>query len=192
MNITDFIQVFVSIIALFLSYIAIKQTNKSIHEASRPYVVAYFTSIKITVTEQIILVIKNYGQSGAIIDSIDIIPELSYKKENNYLEKSVDGNPFKKIRNHFIAPGQSLKAVVSSQGEGMILLVKNRKVIIEYHDSQKNTYKEILEFDELEWSGLLQHPRVTTTHSSKDMVEAIKNLEKTISHTSQETITHNL
>ena len=192
MSLSDSIQVFVSVIAVFLSYVAIRQTKKSIQEANRPYIVAYFTSIKVTATEQIVIVIRNYGQTGATIDSIKIVPDITHKKESGFLNNAVKGNPFKNIRNHFLAPGQSIKALVGSQGDGMMNLVDSRKIIINYHDFSKKKYKEILEFDELEWSRLLQHPRVSVNHSSKDMTQAIKNLEQTISHTAQETITHKL
>lgn len=192
MNLSDGIQVFVSVVALILSYVAIRQTKKSIQEANRPYVVAYFTSIKVTATEQIVIVIRNYGQTGANIDSIEISPDITHKNELGFLNNAVKGNPFKNIRNHFLAPGQSIKALVGSQGDGMMNIVESRKIIINYHDSSSKKYKELLEFDEFEWSRLLQHPRVSTNHSSKDVVRAIKNLEQTISHTAQETITHKL
>ncbi|TCW59041.1 hypothetical protein EC917_101295 [Bacillus thuringiensis] len=123
----------ISIISVVIAVKSLKTTQKSIEEANRPYVVVYkdYVHVLSNITEY--LVIKNFGKTGATIESLIFNPEY-YDKKNNPL--------FKNLENTFIAPGQSIKTVISSNAfgqkrEGITTLT------IRYKDTNRSYYEEI-------------------------------------------------
>lgn len=86
-----------SIIAIIISVLTLKQNNKIIFENNKPYLSVFTRSISFT-SPTICLVLKNFGNSGAKIINID------YDKK---LEKLSRRPPFKNMKNVFIAPNQS-------------------------------------------------------------------------------------
>ena len=156
------------IISIGIAFVAIRQSNKSIklteesiEGANRPYIAAYLTSIQATSTILEYVVIKNFGQTGATINSIKVIPEYKYEKQdlNN-------GNPFKNLDNHFIAPGQSLTFFVGGSGNDYTS-VPNRIIRINYKTSNKN-YNEDFCFNEEALTSAMLHAKTTPNNASKD------------------------
>lgn len=90
----------VSIIAIVISVMTLKQNNKMIEESTRPYIVVYSKTANYQ-DPRFYLIIKNYGSSGAVITKFICdhdLAEFSYNKNIT---------PFKNICGTFIAPGQS-------------------------------------------------------------------------------------
>lgn len=105
LNISDIVGILVSIIAIIISIISLKQSEKSIKLANRPYVVVYREYIQILESVNEYIVIKNFGKSGAVINSVNFSPE--------YKDDSFDKVVFSNIANTFIAPNQSIPTLVS-------------------------------------------------------------------------------
>lgn len=124
---------FVGIVSLFIALKTLKQNSKMIEESTRPYIVIYSKTIYVQDTE-FFIVIKNMGQSGAIIENVacDI-------KIDDYIYLS-SKNPLDKISDTFLAPNQS----VCFQLDAVKLGKNKAKQInfeIEYH-TDKRSYKE--------------------------------------------------
>lgn len=73
-----------SVISLWIAVKSLKQSQKSIEiaelsieESNRPYVVVYRDFIQVLNTAHEYLVIKNFGNTGATIDSLEISPPYS-------------------------------------------------------------------------------------------------------------------
>ncbi|MBD8925181.1 MAG: hypothetical protein EGR89_04110 [[Eubacterium] rectale] len=97
-----------SILAIVISVLTLKQNSKMIEESTRPYVAIYSKTTNFQ-SPQYYLVVKNFGQSGAIISSIKCTPDLtpfSYRS---------DHIPFANFTNTYIAPGQSFTCNVKPQ-----------------------------------------------------------------------------
>ncbi|KLV27388.1 hypothetical protein ABW02_06855 [Niallia circulans] len=126
----------VSIVAVVISILSLKQTQQSIEEANRPYVVVYKDYIQVLSTVHEYIVVKNFGNSGAVIDSLEFNPEFLVR------DKNVFGN----IGNSFIAPGQSISTAVSHN-----VFAGDRsgitEVTIKYHSGKKH-FKEVIKLNE--------------------------------------------
>lgn len=143
LNISDLIGVLVSIVAIVISVKSLKQSEYSIIQANRPYVVVYREYIQILDAVHELIVIKNFGKSGAIIESITFSPE--YKDRVVGFNK----NLFCNINNTFIAPNQSITTVVSTNALNDKVKRKGiTKVQVSYYDlSSKNKDKFIEVFN---------------------------------------------
>lgn len=108
LTISDFIEIIsiftsllTSIVAIVISIIALKQNSKMIEESSRAIIGIYSDSVN-PGTPMLYLVIKNFGNSVAIITKFDYDFDFSecycYKAERDYL---------KDLTNCSIAPNQS-------------------------------------------------------------------------------------
>ena len=92
---------FTSIVAIIISVKSLKQNSKMIEESSRPYVSLSTT----TMNGFPVIVLKNYGNSSAVITDLksDIdLPSLGFNKNHK---------PFNNIAGTHIAPKQSLVAM---------------------------------------------------------------------------------
>ncbi|MEK4578246.1 hypothetical protein [Bacillus sp. FSL R12-0074] len=140
-NISELVQIIspivgivTSIVAVFISVGSLRATRSSIEEANRPYVVVYRDYIQVLSNIHEYLIIKNFGKSGATIDSLTFEP----KSVNSVTGKDF----FENTRNTFIAPGQSISTVVSANAFGK----ENNgivKVTIKYH-TEKKEYQEVI------------------------------------------------
>ncbi|PGE86630.1 hypothetical protein COM55_07675 [Bacillus pseudomycoides] len=135
-NISELVQIIspivgivTSIVAVFISVGSLKATRSSIEEANRPYVVVYRDYIQVLSSIHEYLVIKNFGKSGATIDSI-------------IFEPNTDKGFFENTRDTFIAPGQAISTVVSSNAFGEENNGKI-KITIKYH-TEKKQYQEVI------------------------------------------------
>lgn len=135
--ITAIVGLVVSIVAVVISVLSLKLTRYSIEESNRPYVVIYRDYVQVLSNIHEYIIIKNYGKTGAVIDSIEFKPSLNSQRGNKVFEN---------INNTFIAPGQAISTVISNNPfEG------DRKgvfeAIIKYHDGKKN-YKEVVKLND--------------------------------------------
>ncbi len=108
MNISDCINVVLCILSFLLAAISVitvvitlKQNNKMIENSTRPYITIYSRVTNFS-SPSYYIVLKNSGQSGAIINNlttdIDLL-DYSYSKEHR---------PFGNIKGTFVAPGQTI------------------------------------------------------------------------------------
>ncbi|HFU7087202.1 TPA: hypothetical protein ACGN8S_002237 [Bacillus cereus] len=136
--ITSIVGIIISMVAVFISVGSLRATRSSIEEANRPYVVVYREYIQVLSNIHEYVVIKNFGKSGATIDSLIFEP--------TYLDAMRGKEIFKNAKNTFIAPGQSISTIVSVNpfdGE------RNDKIkaTIKYHTDKKE-YQEIITLNE--------------------------------------------
>lgn len=85
-------------ISVITVVITLRQNHKMIENATRPYVVVYNDLVNGAGTPIQFLVIKNFGQTAATIDSLVITPKVDVQYSDE-LFKYMDGQ--------IIAPGQS-------------------------------------------------------------------------------------
>lgn len=89
-----------SLIAIGVSLASLKQNSKMIEESSRPYVVIYGNTTNFQ-SPKFYLILKNFGQTGAVITSVSCDTDLAkYCYTPQYV-------PFTNISGTMIAPGQS-------------------------------------------------------------------------------------
>ena len=105
--VSSFATIFISIGSVWIALKAMKITKQSTLDANRPYVVIYFEVVDVGYYVKY-LIIKNYGKSGAFINSIECDKEFKKDYLNNFLDD---------CSNRFIAPGQSFVTVFDKENE---------------------------------------------------------------------------
>jgi len=100
---TSIIGVIVAVVALGISVASLIQNQKSIERANRPYVVVYIDILQLLSTRNKFIIIKNFGKTGALINSLTFTPE--------YYSSPLQQKVFANIKNTFIAPGQSFTTI---------------------------------------------------------------------------------
>lgn len=121
--------------AIIISVLTLKTTKESIDEANRPYVVAYLNWEWLDMNLREYLVIKNFGNVGAIIDSIDY--------SEPWINSQNDQPIFDAMDNYFIAPNQKYVSLseVDATGSGHERARKNPITItIHYHWQKHSDY----------------------------------------------------
>ena len=132
---------FLTFVSLWQSKTAINLTKQSIEEANRPYVVLYYDETQTVHSIHTYLIIKNFGNTGAYIESVTASPKIgSYPVWEN--------NPFELFSNHFIAPKQSVTSTIFVQGIDHHKQVADRVYLLKYRDMSGNKYEERFVFDE--------------------------------------------
>lgn len=154
----------ISIISVIISVLTLRQTNKITKEANRPYLAIYQETIQVTSTLISFLVVKNFGTTGAVIDSISYEPDFTQK---------YNSRPFLNLTNHFIAPNQSLTTACE-----FLKPYKPVTFTVKYHNG-KTSYKESFIINP-EANAKLTYAKSTPGNST--------NLEKIIAHSAQELI----
>lgn len=169
-----------SIISLWIAVKSLKQSQKSIElaelsieESNRPYVVVYRDFVQILNTAHEYLVIKNFGNTGATIDSLEISPP--------YSDSDVHFDNFKNINNTFIAPRQSINSAVFANS------ANNRrtgitKISIKYHTDHK-TYSDVFCINE----DIMRDIIISKTNPAKS-----KTIEEVIVKSAEELLRRNL
>ena len=119
-----------ALIAIVISIKTLRQNAKMIEESTRPYVAVYREYIQVLSVIHEYLVIKNFGNSGATIDSLSIVPPYEHT------DFPANAKVFAHINGTFIAPGQSFSSVL------FIDAFKNdrigiTKIEITYHAGKK-------------------------------------------------------
>lgn len=158
MQLTDIFQLIgiivsslIGLIAILVSVITLRQNNKMIEESTRPYVVAYNDLVNGSGTPIQFLIIKNFGQTAAIIDSILINPKVDVIYSDGM---------FKHMKNQCIAPGQSYTTAFKLSDCSITLTVE-----ISYHSASKS-YNEIFEISQKAISDHV-HAKVVANDSTK-------------------------
>ena len=132
--ISTIVTAIISIVSVIIAVLAVKVTKKSILDANRPYVVAYFDVVDVGYYKKY-LIIKNYGSTGAQITDI----KLNIDFEDNRLQNFIID-----CSNRYIAPNQSFKTAISTNEKFSYLTGKDSLfVTIEYRDQIKR-YKEVI------------------------------------------------
>lgn len=134
------ISFFAVIVAIVTSTISIRQSNKNIaltkeinEEANRPYIVSYYNGFYAGGFETY-LTVKNFGKTGATIDSISYTPskKIKWRETSNY-----SSNFFSDLNNYFFAPNQVITIPCYLDGE------ENYVFTIKYH-TRINNYAETI------------------------------------------------
>ncbi len=121
----------VGIISVIISVCTLKQNSKMIEESTRPYVVVYLTSTNFQ-APNLYLVVKNFGKTGAIINSFSSSLDLALISHGN---KEL----FNGIENSFIAPGQSYTTAINF---AKIPDEKNVTFAVKYFTKEKSYSEE--------------------------------------------------
>ena len=170
-----------SIVSLWIAVKSLKQSQQSIElaelsieESNRPYVVVYRDFIQVLSTAHEYLVIKNFGNTGATIDSLKIDPSYSSDRDIHF-------NDFSNLKNTFIAPGQSISSAIFAN------VANNKragetKIFIKYHTAQK-CYSDTFCINE----NIRRDILVTKTNPSKN-----KTVEEILVKTSEELLRRSL
>lgn len=167
-NIATIISSIVAIISVLIALCALKQNSKIIREANKPYVVAYTDFIQVGGMRRNYLIIKNYGKSGAIIDSV------SYSNQSFFENKE---EPFKNLNKCSIAPNQTYSSTIFFSKP-----YTSFDITIKYHDTL-GKYKDVFS---LNIDAIANQLAGSTTNNTQT------DLEKTISCTAQEILRKNL
>lgn len=112
MTVSDMIEVIsiivsliVSIVAIVISLKTLRQNSQMIEESSRPYIGIYGMSVHIQ-QSQYYIIIKNFGQSGALITSFrSSIDMQQISKNDGFI-------PFSHFEGASIMPGQSFRSAI--------------------------------------------------------------------------------
>lgn len=155
-----------SIIAIAISVKTLKQNSDMIEESTRPYVVIY-SEITNFQNPSYYLILKNFGQSGAVITSLDCDHDLA---QYSYSEQFV---PFSNIAGTFIAPGQSFLCCIDSHK-----FLKESGVIhlsIKYK-ANGNIYSDSFNINPKAYSDLVQTRATTKNDELKIISYALQNL----------------
>lgn len=89
---------FLAVISICIVIISIRQNNKLLESSSRPYISAFLSDQ----SENIVLTIKNFGNSSAYI--------TSFTSTADFAKLSLDKNiiPFQNFKGSVLAPGQAV------------------------------------------------------------------------------------
>ncbi|MGI6109473.1 MAG: hypothetical protein ACOYB8_06490 [Eubacteriaceae bacterium] len=159
-----------SILAVFISVRTLKQNEKQIEEASRPYVIPYLVDIRPIKNRHYYYVIKNFGNSGAHILNISVDPP--FKSFDNF-----HSDVFESFSNTFIAPGQSYVTLFSRSSNDNPYKVKRRLFTVEYLSSGGKRYCDQVVVNELAAQKLI---------AADSMPEQNESMEELIARISQE------
>lgn len=96
----------VSLIAIVISVLTLRQNNKMIEDSTRPYIVMYTGTTNFQ-SPSYYLIMKNFGQTGAYITSFRCDYDLA---KCSYNDKRA---PFSNIENTFLVPGQSYSCSIN-------------------------------------------------------------------------------
>lgn len=122
-----------SIIAIIISVLTLKQNSKMIEGSTRPYIVAYTSRVCIEKSVCNYLIVKNFGQSAAKIDSFTCKPNLTKYGDSEY------DNPFYKFNGTTIVPGQAFRCIINVPE--LRKDVEDLMIDLTYSDA-KHTYNE--------------------------------------------------
>lgn len=159
-------------ISVITVVITLKQNNKMLEANSRPYVVAYLVYQE--APSHIYLCIKNFGNTSAIVKSLNITPEiLLHKKTSNEL-----------MNDTMLAPNQQLHFLVLNEDKDKIINenVFEFSVDIKYQDCCTNriyseTYKMNMEYVMTVLS--IEHSRTNLTPEQN----SLHNIERILDYT---------
>lgn len=173
LTVSDWIDLFgiitsliVSIVAIVISVITIRQNNQMIEESTRPYIVVCGKTANCS-SPKFYLVVKNYGTSGAVITKFKCNYDL---KELSIREKYC---PFEHIQGTFIAPNQSF--ITNLDKVNLFAEDRILKFDIEYKLNKK-TYSDHFEIPIKAFVELIQTRTATQGQELKVISYALQDL----------------
>lgn len=186
-TLTDWIQAIASIVGIVISSIAIWQSKKSvefseksleitkqsIHEANRPIVVIYLDHISVYGAVKEYLVVKNFGNTQALIESITADFELSVLNDKTQL--------FSQTVPFTLAPNQSFSTLLNND-----VFKRDDEQIINMEIIYKDTITQYKE------SFILNQNIVKDMKFSKTNPNKSATVQKVIAHVSEELIRKNI
>ena len=140
MHISDWINVILCILSFLLAAISVvtvvmtlRQNHKMIQNSTRPYVVA-FAQVTNFQKPTFYLVLKNFGASGATIESFESSIEL------NKVSFREELTPFNHVEGTFLAPGQTITSCLYSN-EFKENCIREFTIKLKYNDGL-NSYEQ--------------------------------------------------
>lgn len=146
MRISDWINVALCILSFLLAVISVitvvitlRQNQRMIENATRPYVTLYgvFTAYDVSI---FYLVLRNFGQSSATIKDISCNLDLSKLTFTDFFS-----TPFSKITGFRLAPGRSIRVPIQH------IPLNNADLplsfVIKYESDSRNEYEESVDID---------------------------------------------
>lgn len=159
-------------ISVITVVITLKQNNKMLEANSKPYVVAYLVYQELP--SHIYLCVKNFGQTSAIVKSLNIEPSLSlYRKNCN-----------ETINNTMLAPSQQLHFLVSVEDKNKITSdnIFDFSVAIEYQDCcTKKVYNETYKMN-MEYVMTVLSSEFTQSNLTPEQ-NSLRNIERILAYT---------
>ena len=162
----------ISIIAIIISCVTLKQNSKMIEESTRPYVIMSLKTTNFS-SQHIYLVLKNYGTSGATITKLSCNHDLS--KYTGIPTKK----PFDNISGSFIAPNQSYITNLNSK-----YLYTDENLVFSFDIEYKNKNKTYSEHFDIHMESYAELVQNRTSTSNEEL--------KTISYTLQDLVEKHL
>lgn len=101
-------RILVIVVPIVISMLTLHQNSKMIEESTRAYVTIYLASYIIN-QKNYVLIIKNFGKTGAVINSVICNKDLS---EISYIQYA---KPFSSMENMYIAPNQFFYCAVNCE-----------------------------------------------------------------------------
>lgn len=97
-----------AIIAIIISVLSLRQNSKMIENSSRPYIGIYLAHAYVR-NVSVYLVVKNFGQSSAKINSFTYDFDLANCNNHNIPNRE----PFQNIEDSTLMPGQALRSIIN-------------------------------------------------------------------------------
>ena len=169
LSILSFVLAAISVVTVVIT---LKQNNKMLESNSRPYVVAYLVYQE--APSHIYLCIRNFGNTSAIVKSLNIQPEFSlHKKSSSEL-----------MNETMLAPNQQLHFLVSNDDKDRIIHdnLFEFSVVIEYQDCCTNKiYHEVymMNMEYVMTVLSIEHSRTNLTPEQN----SLRNIEKILDYT---------
>lgn len=130
--VTLYATVVIALVGFVFNVISLWQTKKATEDMAKPYVNIYVDRYMVK-TQEKMYVIKNFGQTPAYIDSIELLEGKLDESNNKRLFQSLVGN--------MLAPSQKLTSSIGSNfnSEGVVKIT--------YHDKKNRQYSDIFKLD---------------------------------------------
>lgn len=155
-----------SIVAIIISIKTLKQNSKMIDDSTRPYIVVYSQTANFQ-SPKFYIVVKNFGQIGAVVNSLQCDYDLSTCSYNK------DHVPFTNFSGTFVAPGQAFITNIDP-----LKLFKNpidMHFSIEYQNGNK-VYSDRFTINPLANSDLIQTRAATKNQELKSISYTLQDL----------------
>lgn len=127
---TLYATVLIAIIGFIFNAISLWQTRTATKDLAKPYVNVYVDVFAVK-SQQRVFVFKNFGQTPAYIDKVEVIGSLD--RFNKYVFQSLVGN--------MLAPGQKITSYIDPKFK------EKTSVVLTYKDINGKTYIDTFKLD---------------------------------------------
>lgn len=166
----------ISIVSVWIAVATLKQTNRITEEANRPYITVYGATTNFQ-SPKFMIVVKNFGQSGALIKEFssdyDLLSCVPGNPNNSH-------RPFENLKNTFIVPNQSFVSVIN-----YLKVIEDNVENINFkiiYQTGKKVYNETVILNLATYKGLFTQRASTDgkelrtiSYTLQDLVEKIYN-----------------